>query len=172
MKPKFAWFSLVVAAVIYAGIIIVWSPALPDTVATHFGASGEANDWMSRQNYLLFMLFFGLGMAAFIIGTCYLARLFPPSLLNVPNAVYWRKPENYQRACGIVLDWSVWLSALTLLWLVTLHYQVVQANQLPSPSLDSNAAFWSMIVYLVLLGILIVALLWTFFRLPPQEVNQ
>ncbi len=47
-----------VVALVAAGVVFVAATAgqLPPTVATHFGAGGAANGWMSRGGYTVFAL--------------------------------------------------------------------------------------------------------------------
>lgn len=47
------WILLVVCILNIVGHLAVY-PALPDTVPTHWGASGEVNGWSSKQSNLIF----------------------------------------------------------------------------------------------------------------------
>jgi uncharacterized membrane protein len=65
---------------------------LPERVASHFGANGEANGWMSRSGYLWFVAGMGVGLPLFIIGLSFLSKFFPISMVNVPNKEFWLAP--------------------------------------------------------------------------------
>lgn len=52
LGPLF-WVLLAVCVVNMVGHLAVY-PALPDTVPTHWGASGEVNGWSSKQSNLIF----------------------------------------------------------------------------------------------------------------------
>src|SRR5206468_189675 len=73
---------LVVAA---AAFVFSTIDQLPDTVATHYGAGGRANGWMTRSGYLLFMMVFLLGFSTLV---SFLIGFIPhklPRLTNIPN---------------------------------------------------------------------------------------
>ena len=66
---------LVVAAAAFVFSII---DQLPETVATHYGASSRANGWMTRSGYLLFMMVFLLGFyLGFVSHRIYSAQVAP-----------------------------------------------------------------------------------------------
>ena len=48
--------------VLTAMTLFATTDALPQVVATHFGANDLADGWMSRDRYLVFMLCFSLGL--------------------------------------------------------------------------------------------------------------
>lgn len=60
------WFSVLASLAITAWILVRY-PSLPDTVATHFDLSGQADDWGPRWSILVLagvMLLMSLGIAA------------------------------------------------------------------------------------------------------------
>ncbi|MEO7115798.1 MAG: DUF1648 domain-containing protein [Caldimonas sp.] len=85
------WFFLVLAA----GAIFVWwsAGALPDVVASHFGAGGAANGFMSRGEYVGFMLVLVLLVPAFIYSLGWLAALLPVQFVNLPNKNIGSQPS-------------------------------------------------------------------------------
>ena len=81
---------LVVAA---AAFVFSTIDQLPETVATHYGAGGRANGWMTRSGYLLFMMVFLLGFSTLV---SFLIGFIPhklPRLTNIPNRGYWLAEE-------------------------------------------------------------------------------
>lgn len=145
--------------------IFVWSvlqsaPPLPDRVATHFDAQGEANGWMSREGHVKFLIGTGLGLSAFVVALFHSFRFFPPQVLNVPDAKFWRDPRNYPEACRIFARWSWLLAAMHLIFLGTLHSVILAANQLSPPRLTAGAMIWPTGIFLTGL----VVLIWGLFQ--------
>ncbi len=144
-----------VTAVIFAGSVWQSAPQLPDRVATHFNAQGEANGWMSREGHVGFLIGTGLGVSAFLVALLHSFRFFPPNTLNVPDAKFWRDPRNYPEACRIFARWSWLLAAMHLIFLGTLHSVILAANQLSPPRLNGGAMMWQTGIFLTGIGVLI-----------------
>ena len=153
--------ALVLAALIFVVTHFIWLGDLPAKLATHFDGSGKANGWMTRQQHGTFMLIFGLGVPAFILGLVWLIRLLPSNLLNVPKPEYWRAPENYPKACAIMLTWAQWLAVGELLWTTVLNRQIVLANLVKPPRLATPDIWYLTAVFLVMVG---GSILWLILR--------
>lgn len=171
MKRRFTLLALVLAALVFAITHFIWLADLPEKLATHFDAAGKANGWMTRQDHGLFMLLTGLGLPAFILCLIWLMRFLPPSLLNVPRPDYWRAPENYPKACAIMLLWAQWLATGELLWMTQLNHQIVLANHLKPPRLASADTWYLTAAFLIMIG---ASILWLILRFrkteaPPPE---
>ena len=128
-----------------AGVLLAchahWLPLLPERVATHFDAAGRANGWMTRSQHGWGSAAVHLGVAAFLVGLGALMRLLPPGVMNLPNKDYWRRPENYPAACAFMRVWLRWLAAVMLVWGTLMDWQLVLANQVVPPRLDSTAVW-------------------------------
>ena len=125
-------------------VTIAWAAVnLPDNVASHFDASGSANDWTSRSGYL-----------AFDIGITALMMLGLPMLrglangsgagVNIPNRDYWFRPENRATLRRLLTGDLVFIACATGLLLTWLTVSVVVANQKAEPAMGS----WSLMVVL------------------------
>lgn len=157
--------TLIVLALAVAGFL--WSvvsaaPLLPENVAVHFNATGQANGWMPRSQHLLTLSSLAFGLPTFIIGLCFCFRFLPPSLLSVPQADYWRSPEHYPEACRILLQWAVQFSVISLLWTAALNQLIAKANQASPPHLPTTSVFFLTVAYLIALAVLIGLLFWRF----------
>lgn len=164
MHSRLANFLLLASAILFAGSVWGSAPLLPDPMASHFGASGAANDWTTRTSYLWSITLLGFGIPAFVIGFCFGIRFFPASTLNVPRADFWRSAEHHSQACRILLDWSFYLGAASFLWATLLHGQVVMANQLNPPALAPGPVFCISGMYLAVTGALVIMLIRRFAR--------
>ena len=162
MKIRPAVLLWILSLVLFLASVYYFGASLPDRVATHFGASGQPNGWMTRSGHLLFFTLFGIGFSSFVIGISYVLRLFPPSLLNVPHAEYWRSPKHYPEACDFLFQHSFWFGALASLWLTALHYLIVQANRTVPVALDSAKIGALTAVFLTGTALWIATLLWHF----------
>src|SRR5262245_32560841 len=80
-------FALVGAQIAY------FHGALPDVVASHFGARGVANGYMSREGFVGFYTGLVVFLSVVFWGTSRLLRSIPAQLINVPNKDYWFAPE-------------------------------------------------------------------------------
>jgi hypothetical protein len=130
-----AWVSLICLAVFAVVFIIYTTRYLPDPVATHFGGDNRANGWMSRNEYLLFMLAFMLGIPALVNFTInILARKFPQSI-NVPNRDYWLAPVRRDESLRYLSGHGKRLGCLIVMMMLGMHYVILKANAIKPPML-------------------------------------
>jgi len=63
MSSKNLAYSILAGLMVVTVVQHVWYfPQLPDRVATHFGADGQLNDWMSRTGSALLLAGIQLGL--------------------------------------------------------------------------------------------------------------
>ena len=74
---------------------------LPERLATHFGAGGQPNGWMSRSGYTTFISLFGVALPLFVIVICFLCRFLPAWTVNIPNREYWLSPERHSQTYAV-----------------------------------------------------------------------
>ncbi len=116
---------LVVAA---AAFVFSTIDQLPETVATHYGAGGRANGWMTRSGYLLFMMVFLLGfstLVSFLIG--FIPHMLP-SLTSIPNRDYWLAEERREGLLQFLSSHGWWLGCLIVLLSGSMHYAILEAK--------------------------------------------
>ena len=131
---------------------------LPDIVGTHFGARNQANGWMSRDGYWVFMLSFVIGMPTLVtvlIGS--LPRKYP-NWTNLPNKEYWLAPERQKDSIAYLSAHSKRLGCLLVMFMLGIHYTIMIANQTQPPTLPVRQ-FSSIVVGFAL------ALIWWIVRL-------
>jgi hypothetical protein len=119
---------LIAACVAYAVYVNSTLAGLPAHVASHFGANGQPNGWMSHAQYAKFTILFGLGMALFpqLIGL--LIGSIPTSLINVPNRDYWFAEVRRSATVAWLRGHMAWLGCLMLVFMTTIHASIVRAN--------------------------------------------
>jgi uncharacterized membrane protein len=121
--------ALLVCLIAFAAAFTIYTAQhLPDPVAVHFGPDNQADGWMSRKNYLIFMLSFMIGMTVFItfiVGT--LPGKFP-QWTNVPNGDYWLAPKRRQDSLLYLCAHGKRLGYLIVMLMLGMHYTVLVAN--------------------------------------------
>lgn len=172
MSSRFTLIPFGLAAVLFLVTHCRWLPGLPDQVATHFDGSGNANGWMNRSEHGFGMAVMGLGVPALLVGLCALMRWLPPSLINMPNAAYWRSPEQYPTACQIMNVWARTLASMVLVWFTLLNREIVLANRSTPPALHAGAMGVLTLGFVTLIGISIGVLFWRFRKLPSSDVGR
>ena len=86
---RLASWLVVALALIGAAVVASTSGALPPRVASHFGAGGAANGWMTRENYTWFMMLLtALLPLALLLALAWLPARFE-RWVNLPHREYW-----------------------------------------------------------------------------------
>jgi uncharacterized membrane protein len=134
-----ALVALIFLTVFAAVFVIYTTRYLPDRVATHFGGDNQANGWMSRDFYLLFILSFTIGIScfvSFVVGT--LPRKFP-QWINVPNRDYWLAPERREESLRYLNAHGKRLACLIVMMMLGMHYVILKANYMQPPMLPLSS---------------------------------
>jgi Protein of unknown function (DUF1648) len=122
---------------------------LPERVASHFSADGQADGWMSRSAYLQFISIFGSIVPLAII---VIFRSLPVNLINVPNRDFWFSPERCAQSRDYLFRQSFWFAGLMVGLFTGIHLAVIQAN-------GQSTAQLSLPVFLGVLGIFMIGIL-------------
>ncbi len=109
---------------------------LPPWVASHFGATGDANGWMSRDAFVGVMCATLAVLPLLLQGALTLGLRFDG--VNIPNARYWLAPPRRAEAVRSLHLYGVWLSAGVTVFLGWVFWQVALANHASAahPALD------------------------------------
>jgi len=161
LPPVLLALALAAAAVYLLASI----PALPERVATHFGAGGRPNGWMTRDGYRLFMLGFVVGLPLFMVAMVGVLPRYVPRRTNVPNRDYWFAGERREAALAFMLAHACWLGVLMKAFMAAVHWSVAQANA-ANPVALATGPFVALIVAFVVLLAIWIAVLFRRFRLP------
>ena len=142
-------------AVLGKVLTLVWSAVtLPERVASHFGASGAADGWSSRTDYLVLNVII---TALIVIGfpaIGLLATRGSGTALSIPHKEYWLRPENRAELSRRLTSDLAFFAAITTLLLAWIDVLVVRANQSQVPSLGASS-------WVALGAYLAVVLIWT-----------
>lgn len=102
--------------------------ALPEQMASHFNAFGEADGWMSKSVFFVFEGIILLFILAEFTLIPFLIKKSPKSLINLPNKDYWLAEERSETTFATIGLYFEWLSILLLLLFIAINQIVFQAN--------------------------------------------
>lgn len=146
-----------------------YAPLLPERVASHFDAAGQADGWSSKTGFLAINLAFVVGMALLFLGVTLLINKVPNDWINLPNKDYWLAPERRAATLDIISGQMEWLAAATVALLVGLTQLTIQANLDAQAGLPGNA-FWLLFGgYMAFFVVWLVWLLRKWYARPPRR---
>jgi uncharacterized membrane protein len=121
-----------------AALLVVWwlhvrhfLHRLPERIATHFDGAGVPNGWMPRAALGTFDFVFMVFVLAVVIGSAFLIRLLPVTLINVPHRDYWFAPERRRQSHDRMLVHMLWFACLMVAFLIAVNQLVFMANLRP-----------------------------------------
>jgi uncharacterized membrane protein len=155
----------VVAAAIF---VMMTSQALPARVASHFGRDGSANGYMWRHTYVYFMLAFVVLLPLFLNFIASAVARLPVTMINIPNRGYWLTPERRGLAVDRLRAQMQIFSAMLVVFLCFVHWEVVRANQSVPPTLDNGRFMLGLGLFMAALIVWIVSLRRQ-FRVPAAQ---
>lgn len=119
---------LLLLAVVAAGQLLHYYPKLPETIAVHFGGSGQANGWSPKAGF--FFIYAAVEAAIVVAGLAiaFFGERMPTSFLNVPHRDYWLSPERRTESLSFVWTQTLWIEAITLAFLIVVAEFVFRAN--------------------------------------------
>ena len=158
--------ATLVCLTVFAAVFIVYTTRyLPDMVATHFDGNHQANGWMSRNGYLLFMLAFTVGLSTFVsFCVSALPRKFP-QWTNVPHRDYWLSADRREESLLFLSAHGKRLGCLIVMMMLGMHYTILIANHTRPPTLPLST------FTAVLIGFSL-ALIWWIVRLYRRFPNK
>lgn len=146
---------IILAALCILLLAYIWSAAsqLPESVATHFDASGTPNGWMTKRQHLIFTSAFGIGLPLFMVAAFSLIHVLPARLVNIPNRDYWLAPERKAETSAWIQRQGIWLASVMVCWIAALNFMLVRANEQQPPHLPATPMLWltgTLLVYIII----------------------
>lgn len=129
-------------------------PLMPAKMASHFGPSGQADGWMSKDAFIVMTASLMLFTAVLLGSIDRLLQYLPDDSINLPNKEHWLAPERRDVTLRIISDYSLWFGVATNALLAAVTHLVYRANLSPLPSLNS-------LTWVILCAFLIYTLCWT-----------
>ena len=142
--------SFVFSALIVVLAVLIFNSIgdLPAKVAVHFDANSSPNIWVSREEYGIFALLFGIGLPLILF--VIMAGL--PRLTSgkgfIPNNEYWFADERKQETENFLLQHSSWLGTMTAAVIYGIHVLLTRANELNPPKLSTDRFLIMVLLYL------------------------
>ena len=132
-------------------------PSLPENVAIHFNAKNEADSWVSRDQYRVFILLFLVGLPLLLVWVmAWLPRL-TGGKGQIPDCEYWFADERRGETERFLLSHALWLGSLTVAVVYGTHLAIQRANSLAPAILADKTLTWMLVIYLC-------GLVWWFTR--------
>lgn len=144
-----AFLVLILCWCAFAGYLLATAPGLPERVATHFGAEGQPNGWMTRSGMIQFSLITGLLVPGFVVGIFSIIRLAGGKGLNIPRREYWLAPERREETLSFVQRQGFWFGAMFVVFLAGIHYLTMAANLRRPIMLSNSDVAWLSGIFLV-----------------------
>jgi uncharacterized membrane protein len=149
-----AFILLVALIALSAAFIAVTAGQLPGLVASHFDSRSGANGWLTRSQYLFWMLALAILLPFAIVGFIALVST-APRLINLPHRAYWLSEGRREQTLATLLAFACAQGCLLTVFAAALHYVILQANTTAPPQLP-GALF-----VVVLLGLVAAMVAWT-----------
>ncbi len=160
MRSSWVIFVVLLAAV---GAQVAWYyPQLPERVASHFDATGQANAFMPKAAFIRVQLgVIALLAAIFLVLPALIVRL-PASMINLPNKDYWLAPERRAATGRMLQGFLVGFGNAMLLFLLVVFGDAMRASLSAVPRLPMR--IWVMLGLLILFSIVWSARMMRAFR--------
>jgi uncharacterized membrane protein len=127
-------------AIVLAGVAQCFHdfPLLPDRVASHFGASGMPNGWMTKPQF--FTIYAVMLLPALAVEFWVARRIARTdgARLNMPNKDYWLSPERRAATFAYFTSFFAWYGCALLALLVFVMGLAMRANLDSSPQLPTG----------------------------------
>ncbi|MDF1656054.1 MAG: hypothetical protein P1U58_00500 [Verrucomicrobiales bacterium] len=169
MKQRLPYLAFAVTLVLFLFMVWHYAADAPAKMVGHFNEAGKPSGKMPSDEFFAWMLGIGLSIPLILIVLLYPIRFMSPKLLNSPHPEYWRKPENFRRACDFMFRTSFWFSAAFLVWTTGLLCLVVAANLERPPRLNGVGLIALTVLLIVASTVWTMFLLRYFTRIPPAE---
>jgi uncharacterized membrane protein len=160
--PRILFFGIVLAAIAQC---VHDFPLLPDRLASHFGAAGMPNGWMTKPQF--FITYAVVLLPALIVEFWAHRRVAktPDGKLRLPNKEYWLAPEHRAETFAYFKSFFAWFGCAFLLVEVSAMGLAMRAN-FDTPPLLPTGPIVSVIAGFVLYNVAAVIAMLRRFSMP------
>jgi uncharacterized membrane protein len=162
--PKTLFFAIVAA-----GILQCFHdyPLLPNRLASHFAASGNANGWMTKSQFLLTYAVVILPALAleFWVPRGIAGR--PDNRLRLPNKEFWLAPDRRAETFAYFGNFFAWYGCAFLLLEVFAMGLAMRANFQSPPRLPTGPIVSAIVVFVFFNLAWVIAMFRRFSKPPP-----
>ena len=161
---QFAYVALISAIIVSFIQLFYHLQHLPDPVASHFRADGQADDTMSRSGYGIFMSALLLGMPLIMVVSAKITNYVPTSMVNMPNKEYWLADGRREATLKEMETLLIGIGVATQFFLMAIS-QLTYWSNMEGDNLSMPAFTFVMVVYLAIIVAFTAYVYWR-FRLP------
>jgi uncharacterized membrane protein len=160
--PRILFFAIALAAIAQC---LHDFPLLPERMASHFGASGMPNGWMTKAQF--FMTFAVTLLPALLVEFWVSRRISTEAdaKFNLPNKEYWLSPERRTETFGYFESFFAWYGCVFLFVVVFAMGLAMRANLDTPPQLPTGPIV-SVIVGFVLYNVVAIIAMYRRFSTP------
>jgi hypothetical protein len=109
-----ALFLLVALIAVSAAFLAFTAGQLPGVVASHFDSRSGVNGWLTRSQYMFWMLALAILLPGAIVGLIALLSRTAPRLINLPHRAYWLSEGRRKQTLATLLTFACALVAWTI----------------------------------------------------------
>jgi uncharacterized membrane protein len=155
-------------AILAAGILQCLHdfPLLPERVASHFGASGNANGWMTKSQFLIT---YAVVIVPALVLEFRMTRRIDRAAnkrLNLPNKEYWLAPERRAETLAYLERFFAWYGCALLALEVLAMGLAMRANFQSPPALPTGPIVLAIVAFVLFNIASIAAVRRRFSKLP------
>jgi uncharacterized membrane protein len=108
-------------------------PKLPDQIAVHFSAGGEADSWDSKGSFVVIYAAIEAFLVLMALGSAFAIERIPASLVNIPNRDFWFTGEQREGTLTYLATQLVWFEAASLAFLIAVAQMIFTTNLREGP---------------------------------------
>lgn len=108
--------------------ILFYYPNLPARMASHFDAAGKANDWMAKENFMIFEFVILLIIVSEFALLPVLIEKMPDALVNLPNKNFWLAAERRAKTFAVMRNYFDYFAVALLGLLIAINQMIFKAN--------------------------------------------
>jgi uncharacterized membrane protein len=166
---KYLIFSFIILLSVLQ--IAYYYPKLPDTVSSHFGASGEADCFMSKKAFCMFEAGLVVFMVILFSGISIMLKYLPGKFINLPNRDYWLGSERSAQTKNYISNWMLVFGGATLIFLLWVFQLAIAANLNGTNKLSMPLFLSSLGIYLAYTTISTIFLVVKFAKIPCNRTD-
>jgi uncharacterized membrane protein len=136
--------------------VAYYYPLLPETVPSHFGASGRPDAWSSKNFFVIFYLSVIAVISVLFLSLSFILSCMPVSLINMPHKEFWLAPERKEKTLTFLSQYLLLFALFTVLLLFDIFNQSFQVALGKAQALTHPLA--SILVYLSLILLWIICM--------------
>ena len=142
-----------------AAQIIVYYFLLPDTIATHFNASGVPDSWGGKTAYTITMLLVLTCMSLLWLLIAIVLKKVPVRFISMPNREYWFSEERRASTLSMIAKYLFLMGASTNVLLIAVNFLTFSANTHADVRLNTLQTTVSLGLYCAVLALIIAAMI-------------